>query len=136
MSEVSAEVLMGIVEQFHEDMSHIDPDKLTDLFTDDGYIQMMMKEPYQGREEIHKMFSIWASHYADVVTKPLSVIGSGNKVAIEWVDTSDHDGKHYEIPCAGIFEFDGEKIAAWRIYYDYALEQGQTAGLKPRKSLD
>jgi limonene-1,2-epoxide hydrolase len=127
--------IIELVEKFHRDMSNIDPDDFTSRFEDDGYIQMMMKEPYSGRDEIHKMFSLWASNYSGVITKPRSVTGQDNRVAVEWLDTSDHDGKHYEIPCFGIFEFNGDKIAAWRIYYDYALEAGQTAGLKPAKPL-
>ncbi|GAA1844048.1 hypothetical protein GCM10009836_24280 [Pseudonocardia ailaonensis] len=131
MSETTTEEIIKIVEDFHQNMGRLSPDEATALFKDDGYIQMMMKEPYSGRDEIHQMFSAWSSNYTDVITVPRTVTGQDNRVAVEWLDTSDHNGKHYEIPVCAMFEFDGNKIAAWRLYYDYAAERGQDAGLKP-----
>ncbi|GAA1844419.1 hypothetical protein GCM10009836_24810 [Pseudonocardia ailaonensis] len=130
MVTASVDHIVAIVERFHRDMGRLAPDEATNLFTDYAYIQMMMKEPYVGREEIHEMFTIWFTSHTDIVTTPRTVTGQDNRVAVEWVDISDHEGKHYEVPCFGIFEFDGDKIAAWRLYYDYALERGQKAGLK------
>jgi limonene-1,2-epoxide hydrolase len=52
----------------------------------------------------------------------------------EWSDESSFDGKRYVIPCTGVFEFEGEKIKAWRLYYDYAAEPQAETGLNRRQS--
>ncbi|WP_346179646.1 nuclear transport factor 2 family protein, partial [Streptomyces cuspidosporus] len=91
---VGTDEIVAVVERFHRDMGKLSPDEATSLFTEDGYIQMMMKEPYAGRAEIHRMFTLWTSHYTDVVTTPQTVTASGNRVAVEWLDTSDHNDMH------------------------------------------
>ena len=126
----------AIVREMYAHMSGgpFDPNWLADLFTDDAYIQMMMKDPYAGKAEILGMFTIWSSGYSGVDMRLRSVVGEGDKVMTEWLDVSDHGGVHYEIPCASAVDFDADdKITAWRIYYDYAAEAGQNSGLKPRK---
>ena len=110
------------VEELYRKFSRIDPDELAAYFTEDGYVQPVMKEPYQGRAEIRRMFGLWAQHFSDVDTPLRNIAGEGNVVFTEWLDKSEFDGKAHVVPCVGVFEFDGDKIKAWRLYYDSALE--------------
>ena len=42
----------------------LDPEHLADFFTDDAEVQPMMKDPYVGRSEIVRMFSLWAKGFS------------------------------------------------------------------------
>ena len=86
--------------------------------------------PYKGRAEIH-MFGLWAT-FGNVVTPLRNIVGNDRVVFTEWLDQSDFGGKHYAVPCVGVFEFEGDKIAAWRLYYDSAAEvSNELSGLNP-----
>ncbi|GAA1844013.1 hypothetical protein GCM10009836_24240 [Pseudonocardia ailaonensis] len=76
------------------------------------------------------MSSVWSAHNSGAVTIPRTVTAQGNRVVVEWLDTSDHKGKHHEHPCFGVLELDGEKIAAWRVYCSHSVQRDH-AGLKP-----
>ncbi len=115
------------------EFGHLDVDRACSYFHDDGYIQMMMKEPYAGMAEIRNMFTLWATRYGAVDTPIRQITGTGNVVMVEWSDESTHNGQRYVVPCVGVVEFDGDRIKAWRLYYDSALEaSSETTGLKQR----
>ena len=122
---------VSIVEELYSKFSAIDPDDLVEYFTDDAYIQPVMKDPYKGRAEIRRMFGLWAT-FGNVVTPLRNIVGNDRVVFTEWLDQSDFGGKHYAVPCVGVFEFEGDKIAAWRLYYDSAAEvSNELSGLNP-----
>ena len=123
---------VAVVKHLYASFSHIDPDELTDLFTDDAYIQPMMKEPYAGRAEILRMFGIWATRFSGISTPLRNIVGNGDVVMTEWSDESDFDGARTVLPCTGVFEFEGTKIKAWRLYYDHDDRRSAAAGLKVR----
>ena len=134
MADEMAERNIERVRELYGKFSHIDPDEMALFFTEDAYIQPMMKDPYSGRDEIRRMCGIWASHWSGIEMPLRNVVGSGNVVMTEWSDESTFEGKPYVIPCAGVFEFDGDKIKAWRLYYDYAAEPQAATGLHGRRS--
>jgi limonene-1,2-epoxide hydrolase len=122
-----------IVEELYSKFSAIDPDELAAYFTEDGYVQPVMKDPYQGRDGIRRMFSLWAN-FGNVETPLRNIVGNDRVVFTEWLDQSDFGGKHYAVPCVGVFEFEGDKIAAWRLYYDSAAEVStELSGLNAKK---
>ncbi|RIK28224.1 MAG: hypothetical protein DCC55_38880 [Chloroflexi bacterium] len=50
----------------------------------------------------------------------LNIAAAGNVVFTERVDRIDAVGRHVDLPVAGVFELDGERIRAWRDYFDLA----------------
>ena len=122
-----------VVEELYSKFSAIDPDELVEYFTENAYIQPVMKDPYQGREEIRRMFGLWAN-FGNVATPLRNIVGNDRVVFTEWLDESDFGSKHYAVPCVGVFEFEGDKIAAWRLYYDSAAEvSSEQSGLNARQ---
>jgi limonene-1,2-epoxide hydrolase len=120
------------VKQLFAGFESIDPERLADFFTDDAYIQPVMKEPYAGRAEIVRMFSLWAKGFSKVETPIVNLVGDSKTAFIEWLDKSEFDGKPHIVPCVGVFEFEGDKIKAWRLYYDSAIEGStEISGLNP-----
>ena len=125
---------MDIVKDLYSRVDAIDPDALAGFFAEDAYVQPVMKDPYVGRDGIRRMFALWAS-FRNVDTTLRNVVGDDRVVFTEWLDVSDFGGTHYEVPCVGVFEFDGELISAWRLYYDSAAEVSSDAsGLNPRRT--
>jgi limonene-1,2-epoxide hydrolase len=125
---------VAVVKELYAKFSAIDPDELAGYFTDDAYIQPVMKDPYQGRDEIRRMFGLWAT-FGNVETPLRNIVGDDRVVFTEWLDQSDFGGKHYAVPCVGVFEFAGDKIAAWRLYYDSAAEvSSEASGLNARRA--
>ncbi len=120
------------VKQLFAGFDPIDPERLADFFTDDAIVQPVMKMPYEGRSGIVHMFTLWAKGFSKVETPIVHLIGDGDVVFIEWLDKSEFDGKPHIVPCVGVFEFAGDKIKAWRLYYDSAIEGStEISGLNP-----
>ncbi len=124
---------IGIVRKLYASFSKIDPIALTDLFADDAYVQPIMKEPYRGRDEILRMFTIWSTRFSRVETPLRNVVGQGDVVMVEWSDESDFGGERTVLPCVGGFEFVGAKIKSWRLYYDNDDRRSSAAGLHVSK---
>lgn len=125
---------VAVVEELYSKFAAINPDELVEYFTDDAYIQPVMKDPYEGREGIRRMFGLWAN-FGNVETPLRNIAGDDRVVFTEWLDQSDFGGKHYAVPCVGVFEFEGDKIKAWRLYYDSAAEvSSELSGLNARKA--
>jgi limonene-1,2-epoxide hydrolase len=121
-----------IVQALFDGFGDVDPERLADFFTDDATIQPVMKEPYEGRAGIVRMFGLWKSGFTKVDTPVRHLISSGDVAFIEWLDKSEFNGEPHIVPCVGVFEFAGDKIAAWRLYYDSAIEGStEISGLNP-----
>ena len=54
---------------------------------------------------------------------------------IEWLDKSEFDGKPHIVPVVGVLEFSGNKIKAFRMYYDSSIEGStEISGLNPART--
>ena len=107
-----------IVIDMHKAFTDIDADALTDLFTDDGVVHMVMLDPIEGRDAIHDMMVRWRDDYPNIHSELLKAFADGEVVLTEWVDHYDWLGKRYDIPIMGIVEFRGFKIRSWRLFLD------------------
>lgn len=107
-----------IVIEMHKAFSDIDPDALTDLFTDDGVVHMVMLDPIEGRDAIHAIMVRWRDDYPNIHSELLKAFADGEVVLTEWIDHYDWLGKRYDIPIMGVVDFRGDKIRSWRIFVD------------------
>jgi limonene-1,2-epoxide hydrolase len=57
----------------------------------------------------------------------LNLAAAGNVVMTERVDVFTYPDKSIELPVAGVFEVRGDKIAAWRDYFDVNMFMSQMA---------
>ena len=94
--------------------------KCADLFTPDGVLQSMMKEPVVGREVFfERMVNLAASNKK--ITLHVHRVGViDGAVVSERTDEIVIDGVSRTVPVVGIMEFDGPLISHWREYYDLA----------------
>jgi ketosteroid isomerase-like protein len=72
-----------------------------------------------GLKEV-KAFFTWLAGLPPVKAEIRRVFGEGDWVAVEWQLLGDGDGRTFEIPCANIYEFKGEKIRGVRMHFDSA----------------
>jgi limonene-1,2-epoxide hydrolase len=89
-----------------------------DQFAPDGVLHSVMLEPVVGREAIYDRISkLGGSHKR--VTLHIHRIGVvGGALFVERTDEIVIDGKRGECPAVGVLEFEGDRIARWRDYYD------------------
>ena len=107
-----------VVRDFCAAWSRLDLDEIMAYFSDDAVVHNMPGSPWVGktavRAGIARFLQSWSATQWDV----LNVAANGNVVFAERLDRTDADGRHVDLPCTGVFEFDGERIRIWRDYFD------------------
>ncbi len=61
------------------------------------------------------------------------IVADGEIVMVERVDNFLIGETHVRVPCMGIFELHGGKIAAWRDYWDLQQFERQLAATAPAR---
>jgi limonene-1,2-epoxide hydrolase len=107
-----------LVRDFCAAWSRLDPEELIGYFTDDAVYHNMPGPPTTGKEAIAKSIRSFLGGWQKTTWDIDNLATKGNLVFTERVDRTDAGGKHVDLPVAGVFEVDGEKIAAWRDYFD------------------
>ncbi len=99
------------------------------FFTEDAVYHNIPMKPVSGKAAIRATIqSFMPKSDKDTITfKILHTSATGNVVFNERVDAFDTNGKHVELPVAGVFEISGGKIAKWRDYFDLASFTKQMA---------
>jgi limonene-1,2-epoxide hydrolase len=98
--------------------AHLDVEEITSYFAADAVWDNVPIGPVCGHDEILKAVKGYLSRttYADLEILNLAV--AGNVVLTERVDHMTYDGKRIDARVMGAFEVTGEKITAWRDYFD------------------
>jgi limonene-1,2-epoxide hydrolase len=102
---------------------------VTNLFTDDGVLHSMMLEPIVGKANIGKRIDLLGAGIETITLHIHNMSVTGNTVFIERTDDFVFNGHHGKVPVVGVLEVEGDKIKAWREYYDRA-ELVAAMGLK------
>ncbi len=102
---------------------------VTNLFTDDGVLHSMMLEPIVGKANIGKRIDLLGAGTEKITLHIHNMAVTGNTVFIERTDDFVFNGHHGKVPVVGVLEVEGDKIKAWREYYDRA-ELVAAMGLK------
>jgi len=111
----------ALVREFCQAWADADHDKVVASFTDDGVYHNIPVDPLVGHEAIRAMVDGFTNGMGlRVVEFRIDVmLSSGSTVVTERVDIfAKADGSHVELPVLGIFEYEGDKIARWREYFD------------------
>ncbi len=89
-----------------------------DMFTPDGVLHSVMKEPHVGREAFYQRM-LELSRPNKSVRLHIHRIGViDGALIVERTDEIILDGVSRSFPCIGILEFDGALISLWREYFD------------------
>ncbi len=99
-----------------------DIDAIVDAFTDDAVYHNIPMDPLNGKDEIRAFLEGFVN---DGVSFEIHhQIVSGNLVMNERTDTIVMGDRSVALPVMGVFELDGDKIKAWRDYFDMAAFTG------------
>lgn len=107
-----------VVRDFCAAWSRRDADELLGFFTDDAVYHNMPMAPVSGRDAIRQVFELFLPPSERIDWEIRHLACAGTIVLTERVDRFVMAGRMVELPVAGIFELRGDRIAAWRDYFD------------------
>lgn len=89
-------------------------------FTDDAVYHNMPMEPVVGPAAIEEFIKGMSGMFSGVEFTIRNQAVNGNFVLNERTDRFLRGDAHFELPVMGVFEVEGDKISAWRDYFDLA----------------
>jgi limonene-1,2-epoxide hydrolase len=107
-----------LVRRFCEAFSRRDVDELLTFFTDDAVYHNMPMAPATGKDAIRATLEAFVPGSPTIEFVLLAIASAGDVVFTERVDKMTFGGNDVELPVAGVFEIEGERIRAWRDYFD------------------
>jgi limonene-1,2-epoxide hydrolase len=105
-----------------------DVDTLVGYFTDDAVYHNIPVDPVTGRDGIKATISMFMTGVERVEFEMRNISDAGNVVMTERIDRFFLPHTTIELPVMGIFEIEGDKIAAWRDYFDLNQYMTQLQG--------
>lgn len=121
---------IALIRRFLEACVQADPDEFAGYFTEDAAWWNSPWPPVQGRQAIRETLRRGAAQMKALPWTILHIVADGDVVITERVDAFLVGGTEVRVPCMGIFELRGGKIAAWRDYWDLKSFEAQLPGGK------
>jgi limonene-1,2-epoxide hydrolase len=109
---------VALVRRFCAAWSDGDLDTIIGYFADDAVYHNIPVAPVTGREAIRSTIAGFTASVEGVEFRLLNIAGAGNVVLTERVDVFHFPGSTLELPVMGTFEVAGDRISAWRDYFD------------------
>ena len=98
----------------------LDADQIMGYFTADAVWENVPYGPVSGYDGVRKAVEGFLGHMTRCDIEILNLAAAGNVVLTERVDHIIFDGTITDARCMGTFEVTGDKITAWRDYFDSA----------------
>jgi limonene-1,2-epoxide hydrolase len=114
----------AIVDAFIAAWPRMDADELASYFTEDGVYHNIPMEAAVGKPAVHALLEGMKAMISSIRFEVLRQVVSGNVVMNERVDHLTMGDKTIALPVMGVFEIEGDKIKAWRDYFDMAQFAG------------
>jgi len=95
-----------------------DLDAIVESFTDDAVYHNIPVAPVTGKDAIRATIAGFTGGVDTIEFRVLNISADGNVVLTERVDAFITSTVTIELPVMGTFEVKGDKIAAWRDYFD------------------
>ena len=109
---------IDLVTRFCEAWSTFDLDAIAAFFTDDAVYHNMPIAPVTGREAIKATIASFTGNVESLEFRVLNIAATGPTVLTERIDIFRFPNGTIELPVMGTFEVDGDRISAWRDYFD------------------
>ena len=100
--------------------SSLDVDEIMKHFTRDAVWDDPSHGPLSGYDAIRQAVEGFVSRMTYAELEIVNLVVADNVVMTERVDRFIFDGKRKDAPVMGAFEVVGDKITAWRDYFDLA----------------
>jgi limonene-1,2-epoxide hydrolase len=98
--------------------SRLNVDEIVSYFADDAVWDNVPIGAVSGRDEIRKAVQGYVDRTTQGNIEIINLAIAGNVVLTERVDHFVYDGTPIHARVMGAFEVNGDKIAAWRDYFD------------------
>ena len=108
----------ALVKEFCAAWERMDPDELASYFTDDGVYHNIPMAPMEGRDAIREGLAGMKGMISSIRFEIHRQISSGEVVMNERTDHLKMGDATIALPVVGVFELSGDKIRAWRDYFD------------------
>jgi len=95
-----------------------DLDAIVESFTDDAVYHNIPVAPVTGKDAIRATIAGFTGGVDTIEFRVLNISADGNVVLTERIDAFITSTVTIELPVMGTFEVKGDKIAAWRDYFD------------------
>ena len=95
-----------------------DLDAIVESFTEDAVYHNIPIAPVTGKDAIRATIAGFTGGVDTIEFRVLNISADGNVVLTERVDAFITSTVTIELPVMGTFEVKGDKIAAWRDYFD------------------
>jgi len=95
-----------------------DLDAIVESFTEDAVYHNIPVAPVTGKDAIRATIAGFTGGVDTIEFRVLNISADGNVVMTERVDAFITSTVTIELPVLGTFEVKGDKIAAWRDYFD------------------
>lgn len=95
-----------------------DADEIVSHFSVDAVWENVPLGVVKGHSQIRHLVEEYLSHITQFECEMMNLATAGNVVLTERVDRFILDGKAIDARCMGAFEVTGDKISAWRDYFD------------------
>ncbi len=105
------------------------PDTLVDLFTDDATLERMTHKTYEGKADAESFWREYLEPFSDIATEFFNVTEDDDGAVLEWESEGTLEGgKAIHYRGVSSLTFDGDKVSAFRTYYDSAafLSEGSS----------
>lgn len=96
----------------------LDVDEIMRYFHSDAVWDNVALGVHHGHDEIREAVKGYVQRMESAELELLNIAVNGNIVSIERIDHFVDDGSEIAARCMGAFEVAGDKISAWRDYFD------------------
>lgn len=117
-----------IVRAFCAAWSRRNLDEIMSYFADDAVYHNIPMEALHGADVIRAGIGRFVGELASAEFELKHVAANGDVVLTERIDRFLMGSRTIELPVMGAFELRGDKIAAWRDYFDLPTFQNQMQG--------
>lgn len=109
-----------VVRSFFDAHKRLDVEGIIGFFTEDAVWHNMpaQYEPAVGREAVAELVTDFFSRTTAAELEIINIAVNGNLVFTERVDHCVYGGTKLDAPVVGVLEIEGDKIKAWREYFD------------------
>ena len=107
------------IRRFADAWGRGDTEAILGTFTEDAVYHNIPMEPAEGIDAIRGFLESFLGVMAESITFDIHhQVVDGDIVMNERTDTLVMDGRPIALPVMGVFEMEGDKIKAWRDYFD------------------
>jgi limonene-1,2-epoxide hydrolase len=122
---------IALIRRFVEACVRAEPEEFANYFTEDATWWNSPWQPVKGREAIRETLRRGAERMVAVPWEIRHIVADGEIVMTERVDNFIIGERRVSVPCMGIFELRGGRIAAWRDYWDLQQFESQLSAESP-----